>query len=149
VSTRRPDRIPQIKSVMTPFPWHVVPGDALAQAKALMREHDIRHLPVMEADALVGIVTDRDIGLVESVVGQSGDVTSLVVRDVGIRDAYVVDLTAPLDRVLTEMAERHIDSALVVKNGRLAGIFTATDACERFGEFLRWVYAPAGGGDAA
>jgi len=114
-----------------------------------MSEHDIRHLPVMEADALVGIVTDRDIGLVESVVGQSGDVTSLVVRDVGIRDAYVVDLTAPLDRVLTEMAERHIDSALVVKNGRLAGIFTATDACERFGEFLRWVYAPAGGGDAA
>jgi len=148
MSSKTPDRIPLIKAVMTPFPWHVDPTGSLDDAKALMREHGIRHLPVKEGDSLLGIVTDRDIGLVESVVRQSGDSPPLAVRDVGIREAYVVELTEPLDRVLIQMADRHIDSALVVKRGRLVGIFTATDACMRFGEFLNWVYAPSGG-DAA
>ena len=36
------------------------------------------------------------------------------------------------DRVLLHMADEHIGCALVVKDGRLAGIFTTTDACRVF-----------------
>jgi len=35
------------------------------------------------------------------------------------------------------MAEKHIDSVLATKNGKLAGVFTSTDACRCFAEFLR------------
>ncbi len=37
------------------------PSTTLAQAQALMREHSIRHLPVLEGEKLVGIVSSRDI----------------------------------------------------------------------------------------
>ena len=140
MNAKRPERIPSIKAVMTPFPWHVRLDDSLVHVKQVMRERDIRHLPVTDDGELVGIVTDRDIGLVENATHEPVEREALRVRDVCVLDAYVVELSEPLDRVLREMAERHIDSALVVKRGRLAGIFTASDACHHFGQFLRMIF---------
>jgi len=54
-----------------------------------------------------------------------------------------------LDHVLMEMADRHIGSVLVVREKRLAGIFTVTDACRRFGEFLRATFPPGDDNRAA
>ena len=133
---------------MTPFPWKVRLDDSLSHATAVMRERNIRHLPVTDGDQLVGIVTERDIGLVENAVRDSGERASLTVRDACGLDAYVVDLSAPLDRVLAEMAERHIGSALVVKRGKLAGIFTSSDVCHHFGRFLAQFFG-SGGDNAA
>ena len=73
----------------------------------------------------------------------------LRVREVYRSDPYVVDLNEPLDQVLLAMARRHIDSAVVTRKGRLAGVFTATDACECFAKFLRQHFAPDDGNDAA
>lgn len=133
---------------MTPFPWKVRLDDSLSHATAVMRERNIRHLPVTDGDQLVGIVTERDIGLVENAVRDSRESGSLKVRDACELDAYVVDLSAPLDRVLADMAERHIGSVLVVKRGKLAGIFTSSDACHHFGRFLTQFF-DSGGDDAA
>ncbi len=133
---------------MTPFPWKVRLDDSLSHATAVMRERNIRHLPVTDGDQLVGIVTERDIGLVENAVRDSRDSGSLKVRDACELDAYVADLSAPLDRVLADMAERHIGSVLVVKRGKLAGIFTSSDACHHFGRFLT-LFFDSGGDDAA
>jgi acetoin utilization protein AcuB len=143
-----PNRIPSIKAVMTPFPWKVRLDDSLTHAIEVMRERNIRHLPVTDGDQLVGIVTERDIGLVENAVRDSRESASLKVHDACVIDAYVVDLSAPLDRVLADMAERHIGSALVVKRGKLAGIFTSSDACHHFGRFLAQLF-DSGGNDAA
>ena len=64
-------------------------------------------------------------------------------------ETYVVDLSTPLDAVLLHMAREHIELALVVKEERLAGIFTLTDACKQFAECLRALYPPGGGDEAA
>jgi acetoin utilization protein AcuB len=135
-------RIPPIKAVMTPFPWKVRLGDALSLAKSVMRERDIRHLPVTDDGQLVGIVTERDIRLIENAVRENHRRDMLRVRDVCVLDAYVVDLGEPLDRVLAEMAERHIGSALVVKRGKLVGIFTSTDVCVQFARVLAEICDP-------
>ena len=148
MTTKAPNRIPSIKAVMTPFPWKVRLDDPLSHATAVMRERNIRHLPVTDGDQLVGIVTEHDIGLVENAVGDSRENASLKVRDACAIDAYVVDLSAPLDRVLAEMAERHIGSVLVAKRGKLAGIFTSSDACHHFGRFLAQFF-DSGGDDVA
>ena len=129
---------------MTPFPWKVRLDEPLAQATAVMRERNIRHLPVTDGDQLVGIITERDIRLVENAVRDSRKSATLKVRDACVLDAYVVDLSAPLDRVLAEMAERHIGSALVVKRGKLVGIFTSSDACHHFGRFLAQFFGSSG-----
>ena len=41
-----------------------------------------------------------------------------------------------MDVVVAEMAKRRVATALVVRDGRLAGILTATDVCRLYGELL-------------
>lgn len=130
---------------MTPFPWSVVAEAPLERALALMEEHDIRHLPVTRGGRLAGIVSESEIRLVAGASGRSG----LTVDDACARDAYVVELSARLDRVLREMAERHLDAALVVRGGKLVGIFTVSDVCRSFGELLLTLFPDGGGDDAA
>lgn len=141
------DHMPTVKSVMTPFPHSIGVDERLVAARARMSELGIRHLPVMDGDDLIGVVTERDarLALADLFTQTAPD---LLVRDVVARDTYVVELHTPLDVVVAEMARRHIGSALVVKAGKLAGIFTATDACKRFSELLRARY-PGGDDDAA
>jgi len=71
------------------------------------------------------------------------------VSDAMVKDAYIVDMEARLDEVLAHMAEHHLGSAIVTRRGKLAGIFTVTDACRHFAEFLREQVRRAGGDDAA
>lgn len=141
--------MPQLKAVMTPFPHSVELDAPLDVVRQFMQERQIRHLPVTREHELIGIVTDRDIKLV---LGPDFDYPSeaeLKVRDAYIPEAYVVDLHEPLDSVLSAMAERHIGSVIVTRKGKLAGIFTVTDACRSFAEYLRQLYRPGGGNEAA
>jgi len=49
-----------VKQVMSTQVVHIAPGRPLADAAALMREHGIGCLPVVEGDRLRGIVTEGD-----------------------------------------------------------------------------------------
>ena len=75
-----------------------------------------------------------------------GEVT---VKDVFLDNPYIVDLNERLDNVLKTMAEKHIGAVLVTRNGKLAGVFTSTDACEGFARYLRDQFNPPGGNEAA
>ena len=57
-------QIPPIKAVMTPFPYSIAIDAPLSDAAQMMEEHEIRHLPVIEGDELVGVVSDRDLNRV-------------------------------------------------------------------------------------
>ena len=141
---KKPDRIPSIVTAMTPFPWFIHIEDELERARQVMAEHGIRHLPVTREGALVGVLRERDVELLLSRRDAAPSIGEACVLD-----AYVVDVSEPLDRVLSTMAERHLDAALVVRNRKLAGIFTASDACRGFCEFLRLAFPPQGGDEAA
>ena len=142
-------RIPPIKIAMTPFPYSVEAGAPVAEAQAFMREHHIRHLPVTENGKLAGIVSDRDINLMLGPDFAYPDGKKLRVGDVMVRDPYVVDLDTRLDEVLHHMATHHIGSALVTREGKLAGVFTTTDACRHFAEYLRDQFRRSGGSGVA
>lgn len=137
-------QIPPVKAVMTPFPHHVDSGQPIARALEMMQEHGIRHLPVVENEKLTSVVTDRDLQrATESAVSTEA---RILVRDVRCQEAYIVELSEPLDIVVLHMALHRIDSALVVRNERLVGIFTMTDACRFLGGLLRSLF-PRGQGD--
>ena len=129
--------IPSVRSVMTPFPHSVKARDPLLRARALMVEYEIRHLPVTEDDRLVGVLTDRDLKRALDPDLGLPPKEELFVRDVFVRDAYVVEGSEPLDLVLEHMATNHIGSSLVTRDGLLMGILTATDACRLFCDHLR------------
>jgi acetoin utilization protein AcuB len=143
------DRMPSANSVMTPFPHVVQVEDSLLRARELMVHHRVRHLPVKEGSALVGVLTDRDLKRALDPDLGLPPKDELFVRDVFEPEAYVVDSGEPLDNVLEHMAAAHIGSALVTKHGQLVGIFTATDACRVFCRHLRSIFPKNSGNDVA
>lgn len=149
VKDEKPDRIPTVAAVMTPFPWVIETTEPLARAKEMMIRGHFRHLPVVEDGTLIGVVTDRDIHIAEGSTADPEAREQLRVNDAVMRDAYVVGIHEPIDLVLDEMAVRHIGFALVVKDDRLAGIFTASDGCRRFADFLRRMFPKDDGDDVA
>jgi acetoin utilization protein AcuB len=143
------DHIPTMAAVMTPFPFYVDISDTLLRARDLMREYEVRHLPVVKSHELLGILTDRDLKRALDPDLGLPPKDELFVRDVYLPDPYVVDDRSPLDDVLEHMATHHLGSALVTKHGRLAGIFTSTDACRAYCEHLRRIFPKPAGTDAA
>ena len=141
--------IPPIKRVMTPFPYSIDAGETLVAARKMMAAHGFRHLPVMSEGSLEGVISDRDIDrALDPATGLPGP-KELRVGDVARQDAVVVDLSEPLDEVLARMAEGHLGAVLAVKEGKLAGIFTVTDACRVFAGHLRGLFPDPRGTDAA
>ena len=55
--------MPAVSQYMTKQPWTIDRYASLAQAHALMREHRLRHLPVLDRHELVGIVSVGDLHL--------------------------------------------------------------------------------------
>jgi len=123
------NRIPLLKTVMTPFPWWIDIDEPLLAAREMMRKHKVRHLPVKEHGKLVSVVTDRDLKFALDPELGLPPRESLRVRDVCVYTAYIVDIESRLEAVLEAMAERKIGSALVTRDGNLVGIFTSMDAC--------------------
>ena len=129
-------KIPPVESVMTSFVLSVEIDEPVRVAEDIMTDHEVRHLAVTDSGMLVGVLSDRDIAFMSN-AGEPDLVDRLRVRDVCSLDVYSVERDEPLDRVLGEMADRHIGSVIVTEDGKAAGVFTATDACRHFAEFLR------------
>jgi CBS domain-containing protein len=53
------------RDVMTPHPITVTPTATLAEVWDLMRDADIRHVPVTRDGILIGILSDRDLGAID------------------------------------------------------------------------------------
>jgi acetoin utilization protein AcuB len=131
------NRIPLLKTVMTPFPYWVEIDAPLLEAREMMRRHKVRHLPVKDNGKLVSVVTDRDLKFaIDPELGLPPR-ESLRVRDVSVFTAYIVDIDTRLEVVLETMAERRIGSALVTKDGNLVGIMTSPDICRALAHMIR------------
>jgi acetoin utilization protein AcuB len=124
----RPAR--QVREFMTATPQTIPPGTTVAQALSLMRQLDVRHLPVLEERRPVGIVSDRDLLLVESLRGV--DPSRVSVDQAMTRDPYQVGPETRIDEVAAVMAKRKYGSALVVEAGKVIGILTTVDALRAF-----------------
>jgi acetoin utilization protein AcuB len=126
--------IPHIDRYMTPSPYSIGQEQALAHAHHLMREHQIRHLPVLHAGRLVGVISDRDLHLIETL--RDVDPESVTVEEAMSSTVYTVSPKAPLDEVVREMAQHKYGCAVIEDNGRLVGVFTTVDAMRAFAELL-------------
>lgn len=131
------NRIPLLKTEMTPFPWWVDIDEPLLAARELMRQHKVRHLPVKDNGKLVSVITDRDLKFALDPDLGLPPRESLRVRDVCVYTAFIVDIECRLEEVLETMAERKIGSALVTRDGKLVGIFTSPDACRVLARIIR------------
>jgi acetoin utilization protein AcuB len=117
---------PIVRDYMTHAPHTIEASEPLATADRQMRAHGIRHLPVLENGALVGIVTARDIHMLTCF--KQVDALKTSVRDAMTRAPFTVAPAAPLEDVAHAMAMHKHGSAIVTESGRVVGIFTSVDA---------------------
>jgi acetoin utilization protein AcuB len=129
--------MPSVGAVMTPFPHAVGPDASVLDVEHMMQAHRIRHVPVQEDGRVLGVVSERDLHQLVHAALPEADKARLRIRLLLRQAPYAVEMNAPLDEVVLEMAERHIASAAVLRHGRLAGIFSTVDACRLLGEILR------------
>jgi acetoin utilization protein AcuB len=102
-----------------------------------MREHDIRHLPVMDNGALCGIVSERDLFLVERF--PDTDPTTTRVEEAMTENPFLVTSDTPIDEIAEIMGEHKYGSVVVMGRHGVEGIFTSTDVCQAFARTLREV----------
>lgn len=128
--------MPLISRYMTMGPWTIGKDAKMSQAHELMRAHRIRHLPVLEGGKLVGIVSDRDLHLIETLPDSDPD--EVTVEEAMTEDVYAVGLDAPVDAVAERMAAHKYGCAIVVnRRGGVEGIFTTIDAMQVLADVLR------------
>ena len=110
-------------------------NDSMQDAMKHLKEHDIRMLPVMKKDKLVGIVTDRDLKK-----ASASDATTLEIHEllylltkIKVKDIMTKDvITVPPDYTVEETAQvlekNRISGVPVIdSDGQLAGTITQTD----------------------
>jgi acetoin utilization protein AcuB len=126
--------MPTVDRYMTREPYRVASTDTLELVKKLMHEHDIRHLPVVDGGRLVGIISERDLDVVEAVPG-----THLCHVEVARVMAPPIDVWAetPIDQVSALMAEKKRDCVVVQGGQGVEGVFTATDALLALTDLVR------------
>jgi len=126
---------PIIQKYMTYQPNAIESSESLEEASKMMSELQIRHLPVMEQNKVVGVISDRDIKSVLSIAGVFSEKT--LIKDICHENPYQVSPDTPLHEVVDEMAEKHYGCALVIQNENLVGVFTTVDVCKTLSELLQ------------
>lgn len=126
--------IPTIQKFITTSPHSIGRAQSLSVAHQMMREHHVRHLPVLDGGVLAGMLTERDVALVMSM--KDVDPKRTTVEDAMTSVVYSVGPDAPLDEVVREMAQHRYGSAVILSNERVVGVFTTVDACRALAELL-------------
>jgi len=119
---------------MTPGPHTIARSQSLAAAHEIMREHRIRHLPVLEGGQIVGMVSQRDLLMVETLPGVSP--AEVQVEDAMVEDVVTAPSDAPIGELVETMLQRKIGSVVVTDHDRVAGVFTTIDALRALHELL-------------
>jgi acetoin utilization protein AcuB len=118
---------------MTPIGEHmsapvvtVAHDQSLAEASEIMAERRVHHLLVTDRARPVGVLSQRDLLLLESRKQVHPEV--LPVGEAMNPDVYIVTPGAPLDDVVRELAARGADCAIIADETGPRGIFTTVDA---------------------
>jgi acetoin utilization protein AcuB len=115
-----------VRDVMIGRPVTIGPEAACDEARRLMDEHRIRHLPVVAGGRLVGIVSDRDL---RSAASRSpGTVAGRIMSS----DPVTVTSETRIEHAAQLMLDARFGSLPVVDASALVGIVTYTDLLRAF-----------------
>ncbi len=115
-----------VSEIMSPLTHSIGHDQPMAEAADRMHRYSIRHLPVLAGGQLVGVVSDRDLAMVESLPGV--DARSVSVREAMTSEPFAVPPTASLSAVIRQMAEHKWGTTIVTEGAKPVGIVTTTDA---------------------
>lgn len=118
------------------------PDTTLAEALNLVRGHNFRHLPVVSAGTVVGLVSDRDLRMaMPPIWAEEREELRRALDEKTVGHVMTTELvTVPPDTPIEEAAkllyEHHIGCLPVLEKGRLIGILTETDILRSYVELF-------------
>ncbi len=119
---------------MTRKVFTAAPDDGISDVIRLLREKDIKHIPVVKDDRLKGIISDRDIKEFSPSAASTLDVYELhyllaktKVKEVMKTKVYVTTPDAPIEEAAKLLHDYRVGCLPVVHEGRLAGIISHHD----------------------
>lgn len=133
-----------VNEIMTENPMTIRDTASVGDAVRLLRTLDVRHLPVVDdADELVGMVSDRDLGAglaeaaVEQVLGPTGLSSQTPIRAVMSSDVLSVEEDDDVGDAVELMLEHKVGAVPVVDGeGKLSGIVSYMDVLRELAEKL-------------
>jgi len=109
-----------INEIMTADLFTLQVQDTLADAVQLMREHRIRHVPVVDdSGELLGLITQRDLLTANSACTSIDDIMR--------KEVYTVSEDDDMRSAALILQKYKIGSLPVTSNGKLVGIVTDSD----------------------
>ena len=129
MTDRSRERCGAVRDWMTRQPAAVAPDVSIGAALGCMRRAEVRHLLVVEADRLVGIISHRDWRRLEAGETPAGWESQAVAR-IMTEDPVTVAPETPVTVAARVLLERKI-GCLPVRDGEaIVGIFTTSDALD-------------------
>jgi len=113
---------------MTANPTEIGVETTLDVAADMCRANGIRHLPVVEAGQLLGILSDRDLRRARG-VGRRGD---MPVDEILEASPITIERETTLEEAARTMLERKISALPVLDEEELVGILTLTDLLDHY-----------------
>lgn len=117
-----------VKKCLAGKPARVIsvhPSDRVMIALALMRDHRVRSVLVLDEQKLVGIITQGDCAIKVLLQGRSAETTT--VRDVMTASPLTVAMEDTLDRCMNLMASRNIRHLPVLQADKVVGVVSIGD----------------------
>lgn len=105
--------------------WSVKPSDTVSTALQLMIDKDIGFLVVLEADALVGVLSERDCARRVLAVGKPPNSTP--VADVMVRNIVTIELAHSFAESMRLMHTHHVRHLPVVRGGKVIAVVSVRD----------------------
>ena len=130
----------KVKELMSTKLITVSPEDKLDRVFFLYNFENIRHLPVVEKNKLVGILSDRDLkkilgpkkSIIEKPDGTTVQLSPRKVKNIMRRGVLTIEPEQRAADAAAIMAKRKIGALPVVHKEKLVGIITATDILKAF-----------------
>jgi len=129
----------EVRDFMTLKVEALAPDATMEEAVLLAMRRKIRHIPIVEAGKLVGILTDRDIkkAMPSLLTGVDQEeyrriLSATRVSQIMTRSPTTTTPDAPLREVVRTLCDKKFGALPVVEGGRVVGIITETDLLRAF-----------------
>lgn len=132
-----------VKSRMTANPYTIAYNAPITEVIELMREKNLKRVPVVDGEKVVGMLTHSDIQKVSPTKATTLSIYELnyllsktLVKDAMTKNAITISPDALLEEAAVLMRENRISSLAVVKDNRIVGIVTESDIFDSFIDLL-------------
>lgn len=133
-----------VRDQMSPHPFTVTPDASILAAQRMMKDNNIRHLPVVNpSGALLGLLTRTTLEEVRpsklstlSVYEMHYQLDKIKVREAMVRKVITVTEDVPIERAARTMWENKIGCLPVMRGNRLVGILTDHDVMRNMIDLL-------------